>query len=150
MATSNRFGSLLFCKQCGDLLPLPGDDDEIVCDGCGLVEDATGKQVVQGHAGVPEHFLELRLTSLPAGPPYSFREPGHHDSFQSVRFPFQSEAEEDESGAAARCREEEGLCECSRSPDTATGAALAPKDELTFGATMHRSTKHARSVVTTR
>lgn len=44
MDTSNRYGSLLFCKRCGDLLALPGDDDEIVCDGCGEVEDAKSEQ----------------------------------------------------------------------------------------------------------
>ncbi|ORY89004.1 DNA-directed RNA polymerase I kDa polypeptide [Leucosporidium creatinivorum] len=44
MTTSNRFGSLLFCKRCGDLLALPGDDDEIVCDGCGAVEDAAASE----------------------------------------------------------------------------------------------------------
>ncbi|KAL8292922.1 hypothetical protein RQP46_000616 [Phenoliferia psychrophenolica] len=39
--TDHKFGSLIFCQRCGNLLDLPGDDDEIVCEGCGLVEDAT-------------------------------------------------------------------------------------------------------------
>lgn len=40
--TSNRFGSLIFCKQCSNLLDLPGDDDELVCECCGATEDASG------------------------------------------------------------------------------------------------------------
>lgn len=42
VTTQNRFGSLIFCPRCGNLLDLPADDDEIVCDGCGKVEDAAG------------------------------------------------------------------------------------------------------------
>ncbi|KAM0790785.1 hypothetical protein ACM66B_004633 [Microbotryomycetes sp. NB124-2] len=41
---SNRFGSLVFCLQCGDLMPLPGDDDEIVCESCGQSQDARASE----------------------------------------------------------------------------------------------------------
>ncbi|GAA6048833.1 hypothetical protein JCM3770_003644 [Rhodotorula araucariae] len=41
-ATQNQYGSLIFCSRCGTLLDLPGDEDQLVCDGCGQVEDATG------------------------------------------------------------------------------------------------------------
>lgn len=61
---------------------------------------------------------------------HSLREPGHHDSLQPLRFPFESEAEEDELGAAAGCGKEEGLCECSPL-DTASRAVLAANDQLT-------------------
>ncbi|BGP18473.1 hypothetical protein JCM10213_001212 [Rhodosporidiobolus nylandii] len=37
----NQIGSLIFCSRCGTLLDLPGDEDQLVCDGCGQVEDAT-------------------------------------------------------------------------------------------------------------
>lgn len=36
-----RIGSLLFCPACGTLLDLPGDSDEIVCDGCARREPAS-------------------------------------------------------------------------------------------------------------
>ena len=41
-AASNQFGSLIFCSRCGTLLDLPGDEDHLVCSGCGQVEDAQG------------------------------------------------------------------------------------------------------------
>lgn len=41
-STANQYGSLIFCSRCGTLLDLPGDEDQLVCDGCGQVEDATG------------------------------------------------------------------------------------------------------------
>jgi DNA-directed RNA polymerase subunit M/transcription elongation factor TFIIS len=41
-AFPNQIGSLIFCSRCGNLLDLPGDEDHLVCDGCGQVEDATG------------------------------------------------------------------------------------------------------------
>jgi DNA-directed RNA polymerase I subunit RPA12 len=48
MTTPNphRFGSLIFCPQCSSLLDLPGDDDEIICNHCGNVEPASGKNTL--------------------------------------------------------------------------------------------------------
>lgn len=34
---------MIFCRQCSNLLNLPGDADEIICDTCGALEDASGK-----------------------------------------------------------------------------------------------------------
>lgn len=66
--TSNRFGSLIFCPRCGSLLDLPGDDDEIVCGGCGQVEDAalSENQIITTHSN-PAAFpssLRQKKTSL--------------------------------------------------------------------------------------
>lgn len=43
MTTVDSYGSLIFCSRCGNLLDLPGDDDEIICESCGKKEDASGK-----------------------------------------------------------------------------------------------------------
>lgn len=48
----NRFSSMLFCPHCAALLDLPGDEDEVICEGCGSVEPAQGK---------PEHWPAKRL-----------------------------------------------------------------------------------------
>lgn len=56
--SQNRYGSLIFCPRCGNLLDLPADDDEIVCEGCGKVEDAAGafffSRCESGGAGADE------------------------------------------------------------------------------------------------
>lgn len=49
-AAANQYGSLIFCSRCGTLLDLPGDEDHLVCDGCGQVEDATGQSGVVSRA----------------------------------------------------------------------------------------------------
>jgi len=68
MASQNKFGSLIFCSQCGNLLDLPGDDDEIICDGCGKIEDAVAyeNQVITTYSN-PNAFpssLRQKKTSL--------------------------------------------------------------------------------------
>jgi hypothetical protein len=41
----NRYGSLVFCDTCANLLDVPGDDSELVCVQCGDVKDARGALV---------------------------------------------------------------------------------------------------------
>ena len=43
MAHENRFGSLIFCSRCGNLLNLPADDDIILCECCQQPADASGQ-----------------------------------------------------------------------------------------------------------
>ncbi|BGP42096.1 DNA-directed RNA polymerase I core subunit rpa12 [Rhodotorula kratochvilovae] len=67
-ATQNQFGSLIFCSRCGTLLDLPGDEDQLVCDGCGQVEDAgayEGKVITtkSNPAAFPSSLRQLK-TSL--------------------------------------------------------------------------------------
>ncbi|ORX76929.1 RNA polymerase I subunit A12.2 [Basidiobolus meristosporus CBS 931.73] len=44
LANTNTCGSLIFCKECGNLLDMLGDNDIIVCGMCGLTQktDAFG------------------------------------------------------------------------------------------------------------
>lgn len=42
-AASNVFGSCIFCKRCGTLFDLPGDEDYLTCDACGAQEDAQSR-----------------------------------------------------------------------------------------------------------
>ncbi|KDE09561.1 hypothetical protein MVLG_00456 [Microbotryum lychnidis-dioicae p1A1 Lamole] len=64
----NHFGSLLFCSRCSDLLALPGDDDEIVCDACGQVEDAAAYEnqtiTTRSHSAAFPSSLRQKKTSL--------------------------------------------------------------------------------------
>ncbi|BGP50266.1 DNA-directed RNA polymerase I core subunit rpa12 [Rhodotorula kratochvilovae] len=67
-ATQNQFGSLIFCSRCGTLLDLSGDEDQLVCDGCGQVEDAgayEGKVITtkSNPAAFPSSLRQLK-TSL--------------------------------------------------------------------------------------
>ncbi|GAA5909465.1 hypothetical protein JCM8208_006533 [Rhodotorula glutinis] len=62
-AASNQFGSLIFCSRCGTLLDLPGDEDHLVCSGCGQVEDA---QAYEGQV--------ITTKSNPAAFPSSLRQ----------------------------------------------------------------------------
>jgi hypothetical protein len=101
---ATRFGSLIFCAQCGNLLDLPGDEDDIVCEGCGKVEDATGR-FSSHRCSCPG--LTMHCAS-------SVRESYDHHEVQPVRVPIRAEAEEDEFGAAEGSREEEGLRESGR------------------------------------
>ncbi|KAH8799546.1 DNA-directed RNA polymerase I kDa polypeptide [Flagelloscypha sp. PMI_526] len=40
--SAEKIGSLLFCPDCGTLLPLPLDEElEVTCDGCGFQEPAS-------------------------------------------------------------------------------------------------------------
>ncbi|KAG0146980.1 hypothetical protein CROQUDRAFT_656619 [Cronartium quercuum f. sp. fusiforme G11] len=41
---SNRIGSLLFCADCGNLLDVPGEEDQISCDQCGRTESAKSQE----------------------------------------------------------------------------------------------------------
>lgn len=50
-----RIGSLLFCPACGTLLDLPGDSDEIVCDGCARREPASCKYSVSSRKSHRTH-----------------------------------------------------------------------------------------------
>ncbi|KAJ9113588.1 hypothetical protein QFC20_001940 [Naganishia adeliensis] len=58
-----RIGSLLFCPACGTLLDLPGDSDEIVCDGCARREPASSYE-----------NLNTKTYSHPAAFPSSLRQ----------------------------------------------------------------------------
>lgn len=42
----DKVGSLLFCRRCGSLLDIPGDEDLIKCAPCGAVQDASGECVL--------------------------------------------------------------------------------------------------------
>ncbi|SCV71457.1 BQ2448_3045 [Microbotryum intermedium] len=68
VSSKNHFGSLLFCSRCGDLLALPGDDDEIVCDACGQVEDAAAYEnqtiTTRSHPAAFPSSLRQKKTSL--------------------------------------------------------------------------------------
>lgn len=67
-STANQYGSLIFCSRCGTLLDLPGDEDHLVCDGCGQVEDATGE--------LQDRLLSIlrsRLTRYPHRQPMRMR-----------------------------------------------------------------------------
>ncbi|SGY61103.1 BQ5605_C007g04526 [Microbotryum silenes-dioicae] len=68
ISSQNHFGSLLFCSRCGDLLALPGDDDEIVCDACGQVEDAAAYEnqtiTTRSHSAAFPSSLRQKKTSL--------------------------------------------------------------------------------------
>lgn len=111
-AQRQRFGSLQFCSRCGDLLPLPGDDDELVCDGCGQAEDATG-ECMAWHGGNRRFQLSIGADTvtifrfhdalvcsnpLPSFLLLSFRESSDHHSVESSRVPVQLETEEDQLG----------------------------------------------------
>ncbi|KAI5479262.1 hypothetical protein MNV49_003957 [Pseudohyphozyma bogoriensis] len=66
--SGSRFGSLIFCDRCGNLLDLPGDDDTIACEHCGRVEEASAyeNQVITTHSN-PSAFpstLRQKKTSL--------------------------------------------------------------------------------------
>ncbi|UZJ55838.1 hypothetical protein CBS101457_005158 [Exobasidium rhododendri] len=37
----DKIGSLLFCPSCGSLLDVPGDEDIIKCEPCGMTQDAS-------------------------------------------------------------------------------------------------------------
>jgi len=138
MATaSNQFGSLIFCSRCGTLLDLPGAEDQLVCSGCGQVEDATGA---------------CRLTSLPStrsltlGSDCSVRGPGHHDQVEPGRVPVVAAAAQVEPRQGSRRgREEEGL---RASGHRCSWPTRATADETLRNAS--RSTRRARSAARSR
>lgn len=102
-AVQNQYGSLIFCSRCGTLLDLPGDEDQLVCDGCGQVEDATGAS--PSRAGCACEMLTKHVRSL--------RGQGHHDQVEPGCFPLFPAATQDEPGQEPRRgREEEGLRAC--------------------------------------
>lgn len=39
----DKIGSLLFCPACGSLLDVPGDEDIIKCEPCGMTQDASSE-----------------------------------------------------------------------------------------------------------
>ena len=79
-----RIGSLLFCPACGTLLDLPGDSDEIVCDGCARREPASCKSIsLFFRKGRSEtYFL-----------PLSLREPEYKDVLAPSGLPILAAAE---------------------------------------------------------
>lgn len=42
-ALPDKIGSLLFCPSCGTLLDVPGDEDIIKCEPCGMTQDASSE-----------------------------------------------------------------------------------------------------------
>lgn len=42
-ALPDKIGSLLFCPSCGSLLDVPGDEDIIKCEPCGMTQDASSE-----------------------------------------------------------------------------------------------------------
>lgn len=74
--TPNQIGSLVFCSRCGNLLDLPGDEDQLTCDGCGQVEDASstsftpstlmkGRELIMREQLMRGKLLLLKVIRLP-------------------------------------------------------------------------------------
>jgi DNA-directed RNA polymerase subunit M/transcription elongation factor TFIIS len=93
-AAQNHFGSLIFCSRCSTLLDLPGDEDQLVCDACGQVEDATGACSPKLH-----RICQADLTSE-----NSVRGQGYHDQVEPGCVPFLAATTEDQLGQEPRRR----------------------------------------------
>ncbi|KAG8928272.1 DNA-directed RNA polymerase I core subunit rpa12 [Tulasnella sp. 419] len=47
MPLAHRIGSLLFCPDCGTLLDIPTDDDNVKCEQCGHLEPASSFENIE-------------------------------------------------------------------------------------------------------